>query len=262
MSPGAGTHGKALEPAAFTRERIRFKTIKRVAMPAFLDLIIQHLGSGDTVRRIGDQVGAEEEETQRAIAVALPVLLGGLARNANASKRGAEALASALDRDHDGSLLDALGEVLHLSARGAGLGDATTGLPGGYSMDQRTIDGDGILGHLLAERRAAVELGISRASGVDVKKVNRLLTVLAPIVMNILGRLRRERSLSTDGLAALLNKERAVLEREAPDRNRTSLLDFLDADDDGHLADDVTLIGTSLGGSVLLEKLFGRAQEW
>lgn len=228
-------------------------------MPALLELLGQHLG-GDTVRRIGEQVGTDPDTTQRAIAAALPVLLGALARNANASRRGAEALAAAIDRDHDGSLLDALDDVLRRSARGAGLGDATSGYEGGYAIDLRTADGDGILGHLLGERRPAVELGLSRAAGVDVRQVNRLLAVLAPIVLGALGRLKGERSLTADSLAALLNKERATLERDVPDRTRTGLLDFLDEEDDGVLTDDVAKIGASLGAAAMLEKLFARPQ--
>ncbi len=219
----------------------------------------QHLG-GETVRRIGEQIGAEEEPTRRAVAGALPVLIGALARHANASRRGADALASALERDHDGSLLDVLDELLHRSAPGAGLGDAASGYEGGYSIDRRTIDGDGIVAHILGDRRGAVELGISRASGMDVGQVNRLLSLLGPVLMNVLGRVVRERKLSTDGVASLLNKERAAIERAVPDRSRIGLLDFLDEEDDGSLTDDVAQIGASLGEAHVQVTLFGRPQ--
>lgn len=219
-------------------------------MPVLLEMFGQFIG-GDTARRIGEQVGVDAEAAKRAIAVSVPVLIGGLARNANLSRRAADALATALDRDHDGSLLDALDDLLHLSAHG---------IPGGYAIDRRTLNGDGIIEHILGERRGAVELGISRASGMDVKKVNRLLAVLAPILLSALGRIKRERNLTADSLASLLNKERAGIEREVPDRSRMGLLDFLDEEDDRSLADDVAQIGASLGGATMMEKLFGRPQ--
>lgn len=222
-------------------------------MPAFLDLLSQHLG-GEMPRRIGEQIGADPTLTERAIAAALPLLMGGLARNANASRRGAEALAGALERDHDGSLLDRLREAFGDAGTGGGLGAVL----GGHTAAPRTLDGDGIVGHVLGERRHAVELGISRASGMNVQQVNRLLAVLAPIMLNALGRLKREGGLSADNLAALLNKERATLERTVPDRSRTGLLDFLDADGDGEVADEVEKIGASLGAGALLGRLFGK----
>ena len=63
--------------------------------------------SGDSLSRIGRQIGADEATTQSAIAAALPVLVSALARNAS-RPGGAEALDRALERDHDGSILDDL----------------------------------------------------------------------------------------------------------------------------------------------------------
>src|SRR5882672_898571 len=78
--------------------------------------------NSDTIKQISRQLGAGEGETIDAIQAALPMLLGGLA-NSSASQSGASALLAALDRDHDGSVLDDLGGFLgdYLSGRGQGI---------------------------------------------------------------------------------------------------------------------------------------------
>lgn len=225
-------------------------------MPTLLDLLRQQLNE-DTIRRISDQVGANPASTQRAVEVALPLLVGGLARNANRSAESAQSLDQALEQDHDGTLLDRLNEVLGKSSDGSSLADAASGAQGGLSIDRRTVDGAGILGHILGGKRDAVALGISRATGMDVRQASQLLPVLAPIVMSALGRLKRQENMEAGGVADLLSQERARIEEDAPEEQRGGLLRFLDSDDDTSIADDVARIGGALGGSSLLGKIFG-----
>jgi len=87
--------------------------------------------SGAPSRAVGDRLGLDAGQAATAIAAAVPMLLGGLARNASAQGGGAS-LAGALDRDHDGSVLDDV--VGHL----------------GQGGDLR--DGAGILGHVFGLR--------------------------------------------------------------------------------------------------------------
>lgn len=63
--------------------------------------------AGDTLSGISEQLGVDENKTQQAIALALPLLIGALNRNASTAD-GAEALTGALQRDHDGSILEDL----------------------------------------------------------------------------------------------------------------------------------------------------------
>ena len=226
-------------------------------MPALLDLLRQQLDD-QTLRRLSDQVGANPGTTRRAMESALPMLVGALARNASRSPEGAEALNRALERDHDGSLLDRLNEVLGKSSDGSSLADAASGAQSGLSIDRRTVDGNGILDHLLGGKRNAVELGLSRASGMDARHANNLLPVLAPIVMSALGRLKQQRGADAGGVADLLQQERAEIEQGTTDAPEGGLLGFLDRDDDGSIADDVARLGGALGGSGLLGKMLGR----
>lgn len=193
-----------------------------------LDLISGSLG-GAAVRDISRQLKTDEGTVNNALSSALPLLMGALEKNSS-TPSGAESLLSALDRDHDGSVLDDLGALL-------GQGGSTSG--------------DGILSHLLGNRRPAVEAAVSRSSGMDMQSVGKLLAIVAPLIMGALGKTKRERSLDPGGLSSLLGAEmRSVKKNQSGD---LGLLSLLDSDGDGDITDDVA----KLGGS-LLGKMFGK----
>ncbi len=221
------------------------------------------------VGNIARQIGADEDTTRRTISAALPILVGALARNANQSKGGAESLTQALEKDHDGSLLDGLGGLLGGGTPGrSDLGGALGGILGGGASGSlggilggllggggRATNGSGILEHILGGKRGAVEDGLSRATGMDRGKIMQLLLLLAPIVMSALGKMRRERGLGPDGVAEALRKEEEAVAEQAPGVNKKRLVDFLDTDNDGSVADEVAKLGAILGGAVLYGKL-------
>ena len=223
-------------------------------MPALLDTLSQQLGPG-LVNQISSQLGTDDSQTQTAIATALPLLIGGLAKNANQSQSQAQALSSALDNDHDGSLLDNLGSLLGGGGGGGLAGALGSALGGGGS---RATDGDGILGHILGGKRGAVEQGVSRASGLDASKVGPLLAMLAPVVMGALGKVKRQQNMNADEVAATLNRERAQVEEETEGMQQGGLLSMLDSDGDGSIADDIAKMGAAFGGAALLGKMFGK----
>jgi hypothetical protein len=188
------------------------------------------LQSPEAARALSRQLGTDEAATQSALAAALPALLGGLSRSGG-SPGGAHSLLAALDRDHDGSILDDL-----LGALGSGQAES----------------GEGILGHLLGARRGAVESQIGRQSGLDPASVGKILAAMAPLVMGALGRARRQGNWDADGLARELGAERARAEEAAP--GSFGIFEkLLDADDDGEIGDDVARVGTRL-----IESLFRR----
>lgn len=227
-------------------------------MSSILDLLNQQM-SGTTVQQVSRQIGASPDQTQKAMATALPLLLGGLARNANRSPDDARSLSNALERDHDGSVLDGLAGLLGGGGSGGsdlgGLISMAGGLLGGGS---KATDGDGILGHILGGKRQTVEQGVSKASGLDAAKVAQLMSMMAPIVMAALGKAKRQNNLDADGLTALLNRERGQVEEQTPGMQQGGLLGLLDMDGDGNVADDIAKIGGSLAASGVLGKLFGK----
>ena len=193
---------------------------------SLLDLLTDQL-TGEPTAEIGRQLGTDESAAGKAIAAALPVLMTALASSAS-REGGAASLASALDRDHDGSVMD----------------DLT-----GFLGNPKTEEGDGILKHTLGPQRAAVEQELGRQTGLDVSSVTKLLPILAPIVMGALGRAKRQDGLDVGGLTSMLAGERKSAEKSAVSIDMFATL--LDSDRDGQVADDVAEMGMSLLGKFL-----------
>ena len=236
-------------------------------MARLLDTLSRQLGEQD-VQQLSSQIGADEANTKKAIAAALPMIIGGLSRNTHQSGEESQALAAALERDHDGSLLDNLSSLLGgsggtgsagglLGAAGALLGGGGDGA--GSATSGRALNGDGILQHVFGGKRSAVERGVSRASGLDSSTTGRLLGMLAPVVMSALGKVKKQENLDAEGVSKLLDEERAQIERETPDTQQGNLLGFLDTNDDGRIEDDVAKLGAAAGGAYLLSRLFRKS---
>ena len=75
-------------------------------MNALTQIITQQL-SGGASRQIAQRLGVSEATANTAVQVAVPLILSALARNAN-QPQGAESLHQAINKDHDGSILDNL----------------------------------------------------------------------------------------------------------------------------------------------------------
>src|SRR5262245_11096203 len=88
---------------------------------SMMDEILQQL-SGGGVDQIARKTGLPSADVSRAVAGALPAILAGLAGNAAKSPSEAASLASALDRNHDGSLLDDVAGFL--GTKGVSVGGA------------------------------------------------------------------------------------------------------------------------------------------
>ena len=239
-------------------------------MDDILDLIGSQIGPG-AVSQLSSRIGADPAATATAIETALPLLLGGLARNAQTTD-GATALSNALDRDHGGDLVDNLGALFGgggASSGGGLLGSLLGGSSGGSGGDAlgsllgavfgggaapanqpKALDGAGILKHIFGPKQTPVEDGVGRASGLDRGKVAQLLMMLAPLVMSALAKTKQSRNLDAGGLSDLLGGQRRQIEQRTP-QMRGSLLDLLDRDQDGSIADDIASLGATLGGRML-----------
>lgn len=190
-----------------------------------LQSLLRELG-GSRISELSQALGANEDQARSALAMGLPTILAALQRNA-AKPGGAEALAGALDRDHDGSVFDDLASVFQ----------------GG-----RQSDGEGILKHALGDRRSTVEAAVSRESGMGSDQVSKLMTMLAPLVMGQLGKARRSAGQSGGSVADLLKREGAAVERGGS--NLGGLASLLDRDGDGSIADELGGIAKGLLGGM------------
>lgn len=182
------------------------------------------------VRNVAGQLGVNENQASSAVNMAIPAILAGMTRNAR-SQDGAVSLNNALEKKHDGSLLENLSGMLQ-----------------GHTSELQS-DGDGILGHVFGNNRTAVEQGIAQKSGVSLSKIGPLLAMVAPIVMAYLGKEKRQTNTGAGGLGDLLG---GLLGGATQQRSTTGggLMDMLggilDKDGDGNPLDD--LLGGFLGG--------------
>ena len=194
---------------------------------SLLDMLQDQL-AGEPSAQIGKQLGTDQEGAQKAIGAALPALMAALAGNAR-RKEGAASLAQALEKDHDGGILDDLQGFL-------GRGD--------------TREGEGILKHALGSRRGAVESEVAKQTGLDTGAISGLLPMLAPLVMGALGRQKKQQGLDMGGLASMLSGEGQRAKELAP--GALGLLGgLLDDEGDGLDAGDLADAGKGLLGKLM-----------
>jgi hypothetical protein len=220
---------------------------------SLLDMVQQQLG-GNAVNTIAQQIGASPQQTSSAIDMALPVIMGGLAQNAERPE-GAESLNRALD-DHTGTLdqvsgflgglggggaaggasggLGGLGGLINsmgggqqgAGAGGGGLGGMMDAFGGGQQAGGGGIGGalggllggavgGKILGHILGGRQPQAQDAIAQKSGLDAQQVGKLLMVLAPIVMGVLAKRKQQAQLDTGGLQGELQQTRQQAQQRA-----------------------------------------------
>ncbi len=192
-----------------------------------LGSLMSQLGGGG-VDQIARSVGVSGGDVTNVLAGALPAMMAGLNRNA-ASSGGANALLGALDRDHDGSVLD----------------DVMGFLGGGGNISE----GAGILGHIFGGREANIEQAVSKSSGVDMGSVTKIMAMVAPLLMGSLGKAKSQQGLDASGLAAALGQQEQVARKVSP-----SAVDMfsslLDSDGDGSSMDDIVKMGSGLLGGL------------
>jgi hypothetical protein len=155
-----------------------------------MDLLQSQL-SDNVLEQMSQQIGAPKEQTANAASGIFATLVGGLANNAT-NEGGLTSLMSALDRDHDGSVLDDLAGLLG----GMSQGNA--------QVAPNALNGAGILGHILGDRQETAAQQVSQSSGLNMDQIMKLMPILAPIVMGVLGRAKSSGGLDLGGLAQIL----------------------------------------------------------
>jgi hypothetical protein len=174
------------------------------------------------VRQISEKLGISPNIAQAVVTMAAPMLVSALSRNA-ADPQGAEALAGAVDKDHDGSILNDLMGLVSNPAAGNGMG---------------------ILGHILGAKQAPAQQVIGAQTGADAGTVGNIMEMLAPVVMGVLGQQKQQQGLDAGGLAGLLGGTQAQ-----SDDMLGGLAGMLDMNNDGNSMDDIMkLVGGFMGG--------------
>ena len=94
---------------------------------------------------------------------------------------------------------------------------------------------------------------VSKVTGMDKQQVGALMVKLAPMLMGILGKAKKEQGLDTGALASLLQGAVTTQKQQgSPVMNMVTAM--LDKDGDGSVVDDLV----ESAGKSLLSKLFGK----
>ncbi|MDD4638372.1 MAG: DUF937 domain-containing protein [Bacteroidales bacterium] len=181
----------------------------------------------NALKTISRQANTTPAKAKSALTSAIPALMHAMAKNSS-TKEGADALQKAVKKDHDGSLLDNLGEFLNN--------------PG-------SVNGEGILKHVLGNKRQNVENYISKGAGLDNSSTAKILEMAAPIVMGYLGK----KNAGGGGIGDLLDSYLKT-EKKHTQKSQSVLNQILDRDGDGDVIDDIAEIGTSFLGRMLRRK--------
>ena len=218
------------------------------------------------IQAIAQQLGISPEQAQTAVQQALPMLVGGLARNAQ-SEQGAGSLLGALQRDHAGvdlggllgSLLGGGGATANANAGGlgglGGLGSLIGSvLGGGGAQDRGAVAnagaggglgniGGAILGHIFGDRQDRATENLGQASGIGGQNAGQLMAMLAPLVMAALAKLVQSRGMGANDLGQALGQEQQQIQKSGGGGLLNSILD---RDGDGDVdASDLMQAGLS-----------------
>ena len=159
-------------------------------MSGIQDLIKQQL-SPDMISQISQTIGADEATTQQAVNAAVPMIMGGMAATAS-TPQGAQQIDAAATQ-HAG-LLDNFGGIGNVLGGLGGMMQGGSGSSGGLGglTDILGGAGGGILGSILGSNHSDVQDGVTQASGLDRAKAQRLLMILAPIVLGAIAHHRSQ----------------------------------------------------------------------
>lgn len=175
---------------------------------------------------LGQKAGIQDrDQTKAASKGIMAMLMSQLAKNSS-TQSGANSLVSALDRDHDGSILDDV-----------------VGLLSGRSQNRHSsmLNGAGILGHLFGGRQNGIVNLLTKMTGLEGTKVGTLMNLLAPIALGALGRSRNKGNMGVSDLTRLLGN--SVQQQQKKSAPFGLIGKFLDSDGDGNIADDLAGLG-------------------
>lgn len=203
-------------------------------MSNLIDLL-QGQMSDNLIGELSSHIGINDKsKTTFASNAIFSFLTNALSKNVN-SQTGLDSLVGALDKDHDGSILDDLGSLFVGSDR---------------MLNNRTTNGIGILGHLLGNRQnTAIDL-LANMTGLSNNKTAMLMVKLAPMVLGMLGRTKKEENLSEKGLYDFINTS---TQQHNQQHGQQSFFErMLDTDGDGTIMDDVAMGGLKALGRYFL----------
>lgn len=188
--------------------------------------------TGNTGNQVAEQAenkfGINRNQVLALLAVATPLIISYL-RNKSQDAKEAEALNTALDKDHNGSILN----------------DAS-------QIEARQAEGGSILDHIFGGQKSTVENQLSQNTGISIDKIGPILAMLAPVVMGYIGQQKQQNNVGAGGLGDLLGGILGNASNQAQAQQSSPLNDILGSvlggggQSSGNPLNDI--LGSVLGG--------------
>lgn len=191
--------------------------------------------TGNTSNQVAEQAenkfGINRNQVIALLAVATPLIISYL-RNKSQDAKEAEALNSALDKDHNGSILNDPSQI-----------------------EARQAEGGSILDHVFGGQKSTVENQLSQNTGISIDKIGPILAMLAPVVMGYIGQQKQQSNVGAGGLGDLLGGILGNASNQAQTQQSNPLNDILgsvlgsggQAQSSGNPLNDI--LGSVLGGT-------------
>lgn len=198
---------------------------------SLIDLITGNTGN-EVATQAENKFGISKNQVIALLAVAAPLVISYLRKKSQDDPNEAEALNNALDKDHDGSILDDPSQA-----------------------EARQQEGGSILDHIFGGEKAAVENRLSQNTGISMDKIGPILGMLAPIIMGYIGKQKQSSGVTSGGgLGDLLGGILGGAQNEAQSQPSNPLNDILgsvlgggsQANSSGNPLNDI--LGSVLGG--------------
>lgn len=203
-------------------------------MTNLMNEVNQHL-SDDVIIQLSRQIGAQDpNQVKKAAQGISELLLNAISKNANNQQSGG-GLFGAIERDHDGGIL---GDLM-----GIFTGQKQTNNP-------KTMNGAGIVNHLLGQRQLEAAKIVNEMSGLDFFKSGVLAQLIAPVIMGVVGQKQKSNGLDLGGLAQILlggGQQQQQQQQQSQGGGAGGMFaKLLDMDGDGSVMDDLLNLGMKI----------------
>lgn len=169
---------------------------------SLIDLLTGNTGN-QVAERAESKFGINKNQVLALLAVAAPLIISYLSKKSQSSGE-AESLNTALDKDHDGSILNDVSQA-----------------------EARQSEGNSILNHIFGGEKQNVENQLSQKTGISIDKIGPVLSMLAPIIMGYIGKEKQQNNVGAGGLGGLLESILGTASSQTQNTESNPLNDIL-----------------------------------
>ena len=154
----------------------------------------------EMISKAANLVGEDHASTTTAMSGILPAVLGSVVGKASTADGASSIMSMITNGGHDGSMINNLG-----------------GLLGGNSgTDSLLSGGKGILSSLLGDKVEGIANVIGNFAGIKSGSASSLMSMVAPIVMGLIGKQVNSQGLNASGLMGLLSSQKDHITNAMP----------------------------------------------